>query len=229
MSKGWKQYSLNFQVIKGNARPLLSAETGQNLRLLTITIVVRYQRMFTQHKIHTHLCTGTWADQPTKPYQVKWWQTSCPTESNGTRSNYANFEKSDSHWMARETLLRSYLHQTTGTTKRTCRYTMESSSKETASLCRNPWGRSHYSPTFQPSRYWVLFTQSSRQSILACHERRHKGSSNQKYWTAHPKACPQPLHLWIVWPSPPQPSLCFEGFKEHESPQPSSLTVWCLK
>ena len=38
VSKGQKQYSLKFQVVEGNARPLLLAETCQNLGLLTITI-----------------------------------------------------------------------------------------------------------------------------------------------------------------------------------------------
>ena len=38
VSKGPKQYSLKFQVVEGNMRPLLSAETCHNLGLLTITI-----------------------------------------------------------------------------------------------------------------------------------------------------------------------------------------------
>ena len=37
MSKGQKQNSLKIQVVEGNARPL-SAETCQNMGLLTVTI-----------------------------------------------------------------------------------------------------------------------------------------------------------------------------------------------
>jgi len=48
-SEGQSQYSLKFQVVEGNVRPLLLAETCQNLGLLKITIPCHLRMYTVQH------------------------------------------------------------------------------------------------------------------------------------------------------------------------------------